>query len=77
MEQEATILVVDDEARIRRLLRMYLEREGYAVEEAKDGEEALDLSLARDYDLIVLDLMMPKWTEWKCVENYGKKRRRP
>ncbi|MDG0789703.1 response regulator transcription factor [Cohnella ginsengisoli] len=53
------ILVVDDEERIRRLLRMYLEKEGYVIEEAEDGETALRLALQEEYDLIVLDLMLP------------------
>ncbi|THF78337.1 response regulator transcription factor [Cohnella fermenti] len=53
------ILVVDDEERIRRLLRMYLEKEGYVIEEAEDGESALRKALQMDYDLIVLDLMLP------------------
>ena len=53
------ILVVDDEERIRRLLRMYLEKEGYVIEEAEDGETALRKALQTDYDLIVLDLMLP------------------
>ena len=41
MEKQERILVVDDEDRIRRLLRMYLEREGYLIDEAEDGETAL------------------------------------
>jgi two-component system, OmpR family, response regulator ResD len=53
------ILIVDDEERIRRLLRMYLEKEGYSIEEAEDGESALQLALEKDYDLILLDLMLP------------------
>lgn len=53
------ILVVDDEERIRRLLRMYLEKEGYVIEEAEDGETALRKALQSDFDLIVLDLMLP------------------
>jgi two-component system response regulator ResD len=56
---EARILVVDDEERIRRLIRMYLEREDYEIEEAEDGEEALELALNKDFDLILLDVMMP------------------
>lgn len=59
MSEANRILVVDDEERIRRLLRMYLEKEGYVIEEAEDGEEALRLALEEDFDLIVLDLMLP------------------
>ena len=53
------ILVVDDEERIRRLLKMYLEKEGYAIEEAEDGEQALKLATTGDFDLILLDVMLP------------------
>jgi two-component system, OmpR family, response regulator ResD len=59
MEKDIKILVVDDEERIRRLLKMYLERENYIIEEAEDGNEALAKALGNDYDLIILDLMMP------------------
>ncbi|MBP1933507.1 two-component system response regulator ResD [Ammoniphilus resinae] len=53
------VLVVDDEERIRRLLKMYLERENFEIDEAEDGEKALELALANDYALILLDLMLP------------------
>ena len=57
--QSCGILVVEDDPAIRRLVRMVLEREGYVVESASDGVEAvLKLGLV-DYDVIVLDLMMP------------------
>lgn len=59
-DQDLHILVVDDEERIRRLLRMYLEKEGFVISEAADGEEALEKALESDYDLILLDLMLPK-----------------
>ncbi|WP_347549805.1 response regulator transcription factor [Pseudalkalibacillus hwajinpoensis] len=59
MEKDARILVVDDEERIRKLLRMYLERENYEIEEAENGEEALDIATEDDFDLILLDLMLP------------------
>lgn len=59
MEKDVKILVVDDEERIRRLLKMYLERENYIIEEAEDGNEALSKAVANDYDVILLDLMMP------------------
>lgn len=54
-----TVLVVDDEKKLRNLLREYLEREGYAVLEAADGQLALDLARAARPDLVVLDLGLP------------------
>ena len=54
------LLVVDDEERIRRLLKMYLEREGYVVEEAENGQIALQLALENEYNCILLDIMMPE-----------------
>ncbi|MBP3039016.1 response regulator transcription factor [Bacillaceae bacterium Marseille-Q3522] len=59
MSNEVKILIVDDEERIRRLMKMYLERENYLTEEAADGNEALEKALQYDYDVILLDLMMP------------------
>lgn len=53
------ILIVDDKATSRELLRTVLERQGYAVTEAADGEEALQKARAESPDLIVLDLQMP------------------
>jgi len=58
-QQMNRILVVDDEERIRRLLRMYLEKEGYEIDEASSGEQALELALNNHYALILLDLMLP------------------
>ncbi|MFD2640315.1 response regulator transcription factor [Piscibacillus salipiscarius] len=60
MSEQAKILVVDDEERIRRLLKLYLEREEYVIEEAENGEEALRKALEIDFDLILLDLMLPE-----------------
>lgn len=59
MENEIKVLVVDDEDRIRRLLRMYLEREEYIIDEADNGHDALELALEKNYNVILLDLMMP------------------
>lgn len=54
-----TILIADDEAEIRNLLRLYLENEGYFVIEAKDGQQALDELKKNHVDLCILDIMMP------------------
>ena len=54
------ILIVDDEANIIELVKLYLEQAGYACLEARDGQEALDQHDRADPDLIVLDLMLPK-----------------
>lgn len=54
-----TILVVDDERHIVDLLRLYLEKEGFAVVSAGDGEEALALHARHDPSLVILDLMLP------------------
>ncbi len=59
MTKEAKVLVVDDEERIRRLLKMYLERENYEVDDAENGEIALHMAVENNYDLILLDIMMP------------------
>ncbi|MCZ7569482.1 MAG: response regulator transcription factor [Ardenticatenaceae bacterium] len=54
------ILVVDDEPNIREVVALYLNREGYRVSTAADGAEALRLAETHDFDLIILDLMLPK-----------------
>ena len=56
----AKILVVDDEVNIRRMIRKFAEFEGYEVGEAANGMEAVELVKNNDYDLIVMDIMMPK-----------------
>ncbi len=53
------ILVVDDELKIRELIRKYAEFEGYSVDEAENGMEALERSCSVSYDLIIMDIMMP------------------
>ncbi len=55
-----TILIADDEAEIRELLRLYLEKDGYQVLEAADGQSALSLLEENEVDMALLDIMMPK-----------------
>ena len=56
----AKLLIVDDEQKIREVIREYSEFNGHEVEEAADGMTAVGLCKLNDYDLIVLDVMMPK-----------------
>jgi DNA-binding response OmpR family regulator len=60
MADPVTVLLVDDEESVQKLLAFPLEREGFRVVQARDGEEALDLFGSEDVDLVVLDLMLPK-----------------
>ena len=64
------ILVVDDESRMRKLVRDFLVKSGYDVLEAGDGEEALDIFFKeKEIALVVLDVMMPKMDGWQvCRE---------
>ncbi len=62
-----TILVVEDEIKITRFIKRGLEMEHYTVDTAYDGQEALDKTKLNNYDLIVLDLMLPKKTELKLL----------
>ena len=53
------LLIVDDEEKIRQLIKKYAEFEGYATDEASDGMQAVEKCRAEDYDLIIMDIMMP------------------
>lgn len=61
------VLIVDDDASIRRMLTVSLRRYGYRIAEACDGGEALDAMRAGKADLVLLDLMMPKVTGWQVL----------
>lgn len=65
MSVTRTILVIDDEPRMRALVRMYLEREGFRVLEAADGREGLMHFAGEPVQLIVLDLMLPEMDGWE------------
>ncbi len=70
------ILVVDDESRMRKLVRDFLVKKGFIVVEAADGEEAIDKFFAdKDIALIILDVMMPKMDGWQVcreIRQYSK-----
>lgn len=67
---EVKVLVVDDESRMRKLVKDFLVRKNYTVLEAGDGEEAVDIFIEnKDIALIILDVMMPKMDGWQvCKE---------
>lgn len=67
-----TILVVDDEAKLRDMLRLYLEQEGYRVVEAGHGREALYVARYEKPDLIILDLMMPEMSGQEFMHVFTK-----
>ena len=68
--EDLTVLIVDDEARMRRLVKDFLTKAGYHVIEAEDGDQALDLFYTnKNISLIILDVMMPKMDGWQvCRE---------
>lgn len=76
--ERTKILVVDDESRMRKLVKDFLEREGFAVIEAGDGLEALDKFFEmKDIALIILDVMMPKMDGWQTCREIRKESRVP
>ena len=68
--EKLKILVVDDESRMRKLVRDFLVKQNYEVLEAGDGEEALDVFFEhKDIALVLLDVMMPRMDGWQvCRE---------
>lgn len=64
-----TILVVDDDSHIRKLIRLYLENSHYNVLEAGDGEEALTILEKYSPDLAIVDVMMPKMDGYELTED--------
>ncbi|OPY58968.1 MAG: Transcriptional regulatory protein SrrA [Pelotomaculum sp. PtaU1.Bin035] len=72
-----TILVVDDEELVQDLIRLYLEKEGFQVEEAWDGQDALAKLHATSPDLIILDIMLPKMDGWTVCREIRKNKATP
>ena len=66
------LLVVDDEAKIREVIKEYAEFSGYEVTEAGDGMSAIGLCKLNDYDLIIMDVMMPKLDGFSSVKEIKK-----
>ena len=68
----AKILIVDDEQKIREVIREYSEFNGYEVEEAADGMEAVGKCKLNDYDIIIMDIMMPKLDGYSACKEIRK-----
>ncbi len=71
------ILVVDDEFGIREIIKKYASFEGYEVDEASDGMEAIEKALKVDYDLIIMDVMMPELDGFSACKEIRKLKKTP
>ena len=71
------ILIVDDDERIREIVRLYLEAEGYDIEEAENGNSALEMVRSGYFDLVILDLMMPGLDGWTVCKILRKETKIP
>ena len=72
-----TILIVDDETKLRQMIRVYLEQENYHVVEASNGRDALYVARDAKPDLIILDLMMPEMNGYEFMRVYSKEAETP
>ena len=66
------MLIVDDEEKIRAVVREYAEFEDFEVEEARDGMEAVSLCREKDYDIIIMDVMMPRLDGYSACKEIKK-----
>ena len=71
------ILIVDDEVNIRKVVREYAEFEGYEITEAENGMEAVSLCHENDYDLIIMDVMMPRLDGYSACKEIHKTKNIP
>ena len=73
----AKILIVDDEKMIRNVVKEYAEFEGYETAEAENGMEAVEMCRKEDYDIIVMDIMMPRLDGYSAVKEIRKTKKTP
>lgn len=66
------VLVVDDEEKIRNVIKEYAEFEGYEIDEASDGMEAISKCKSENYDIIIMDVMMPKLDGFSSIKEIKK-----
>lgn len=71
------LLVVDDEIKIREVIKEYAEFEGYTVKEATNGMEAVDICKSEDFDLIIMDIMMPRLDGYSASKEILKTKNTP
>ncbi len=71
------ILVVEDEDDLRGSLKQSLAEQGYAVDAAEDGTEAIHLALENNYDAIILDVVLPKADGWQVLRSLREKKKTP
>ncbi len=71
------VLIVDDEAKIREVLKEYVEFEGGEADEAEDGMQAVRMCKERDYDIVLMDIMMPKLDGFSAVKEIKKTKNVP
>lgn len=71
-DKKMKLLIVDDEELIRNVIKEYASLEGFEIDEAYDGLNAIDMVKNNDYDLIIMDIMMPKCDGYKAVEEIKK-----
>jgi DNA-binding response OmpR family regulator len=72
-----TVLIIDDEKKLRDMLRLYLEQEGYRVVEAGHGREALYVARYEQPELVILDLMMPEMGGYEFMQHFRKESQTP
>mgnify|MGYP003291002650 CR=1 FL=1 len=71
------ILIVDDEEKIRNVIKEYAEFEGYEVEEAIDGMDAVNICKEKDFDIIIMDIMMPRLDGFSAIKEIKKSKNIP
>lgn len=76
-DKKMKLLIVDDEKLIRNVIKEYASLEGFEIDEAYDGLNAIDMVKNNDYDLIIMDIMMPKCDGYKTVEEIKKMKNIP
>ncbi len=71
------ILVVDDEWNMRNLIKIYLSKEDFQVDEARDGQEAIQMAEQNPYDLVILDIMLPDIDGWEVCTTVRQTKQMP